>query len=459
MTTLARVVATRGERLLLAALAFLPLAVYLAARFLGLMKFLRLGAAAVAAAALAMTVFVRPRWGLFFLVFYIYSGISSMLPVNVALPVTFIVFAAVVLDLVRGGRNRLVEGSFWYANAFFLLFALQSMLVARDPMLSLLELSNYAKMLIVVYLIVHLIRTADDLRHLAYAVFVGAVATLLFGLMALSLGIGPGQENYIGGVYILRFTGAHENPNRAAAFMCSALPLGLFGARTSRHPWLRIGFVIGVVALIVGIFSTFSRSVVVPFAAITLAVLIREVRSRRSYALLILLTAVGILLTPRYYWDRVLALQDVFSGSARDWSVYTRWLAMTTAWDLFLRHPFTGVGLDNFIVAGAHRVFVRIVAHNTYLEILVGTGLFGLLTYLWMLWAGIRAAVTGARRRWVSQPDWVRSLCFYVSLSGVSIGLSALFGTIPFVYPVWIPVAAGLVIGNLLRRDGAEAAV
>ena len=458
MSALARVFATRGDRLLLAALTSLPLAVYLAARLFGYMKFVRLGAVVAAAALFAVTVFVRPRWGLYFLVFYIYSGVGSFFPVNVALPTTLLVFAAVLLQLMRGDRNRLVDTSFWCANAFFLLFALQSMLVARDPVRSLVELTTYAKVLLVVYLIVQLVRTADDLRRFVYVVFAGAVATVVLGLLGLALGIGPGQENYLGGVYILRFTGAHENPNRAAAFMCSALPLGVFAARTCGRHWLRVGFGLGAIILIVGIFSTFSRSVVVPFAVIAVATLIRELRSRRSYAVLILLVTAGILLTPRYYWDRVMALRDIASGGARDWSVYTRWLAMTTAWDLFLQHPLTGVGLGNFIVAGAYRVFLRIVAHNTYLEILVGTGLFGLTTFIWIVGAGIRAAVSGARRRWVSQPEWVRSLCFYVSLSAISIWLSAVFASMPFRYPLWIPVATGLVIGNLLRGDREEAA-
>jgi hypothetical protein len=38
-------------------------------------------------------------------------------------------------------------------------------------------------------------------------------------------------------------------------------------------------------------------------------------------------------------------------------------------------------------------------------------------------------------------------------LSAISIGLSAGFATMPFRYPLWVPVAAGLVIGNLLRAE------
>ncbi|HEX5131730.1 MAG TPA: O-antigen ligase family protein [Candidatus Krumholzibacteria bacterium] len=458
MTSGARALSGRGARLALAALALAPFALYAGARLLGYMKFVRLGGIAAAAAAFAVTMLVRPRWGLYFIVFYVYSGLGNFLPLNIAMPVTLLVFAAVLLDLARGGQNLLTDASFWYANAFFLLVSFSSMLVARDPALSFHELNTYVKMVLVTFLIVQLVRTPGDLRKFSYVIFAGAVATVLLGLVGLSLGIGPGDDNYIGGVFVLRFTGGHENPNRAAAFMCSALPLGLFGARNTRNPWARVGFSLGVIALIVAIFSTFSRSVVFPFTFVAIAVLIRELRSRRSYIVLALLTTLGILLTPRYYWERVLALRDAMSASSRDWSVYTRWLAMTTAWDLFVQHPLTGVGLGNFILAGAYRVFLRIVVHNSYLEILVGTGVFGLLGFLWILASGIRNSVAGARRRWLDQPEWVRSLSFYSALSGVSICMSAFFGTMPFRYPLWIPVAAGLVIGNLLRADRRVAA-
>jgi hypothetical protein len=49
-------------------------------------------------------------------------------------------------------------------------------------------------------------------------------------------------------------------------------------------------------------------------------------------------------------------------------------------------------------------------------------------------------------------PD-LRSLSFYLGLSLVSIMTSATFLTIIFKYPLWIPLAMTLVLGNLLRES------
>lgn len=446
-------VAVTRQRAALFALALLPVLVFVALRFLGLLKLLQLGAIGGVALAGGAFLFLRPRWGLYFLILYIYSGVGLFLPVNLAAPAIALVAAAVVLSWLRGETPVLPDAFFWCAAAIFALIALHSMLVARDVAASLRELMTFGKILLVVVLIVHLIRTPDQLRGLHYAVFAGAVGTIVLGVVGIWLGLEGAGENYIGGVHIMRFTGAHENPNKAAAYMCSALPLGLFAVKHCASRLTKIAFTAGVVVLVVGIFATFSRSVVIPLTVVLVGVTAYELRTRRSFGLLAFLLALGILLAPRYYWDRVMSLPDALRNTTQDWSVYTRMLALQTAWEMFLDHPITGVGLGNFLGSSAYRLFVRIVVHNTYLEILVGTGILGLMAFVTVLGAGLRHAVAGARRRWHTQPAWMRSLSYYTVLSAVSIGLSAGFSTMPFRYPLWVPVAAGLVIGNLLRAD------
>jgi O-antigen ligase len=437
-------------RAALFALALLPVLAFVALRLLGLLKFAQLGAVAAAALAGGTLLFLRPRWGLYFLILYIYSGAGLFLPVNLAVPAIAIVTAAVVLSWLRGENPSLPDAFFWWAAGIFAMIALHSMLVARDVGASLRELMTFGKILLVIVLIVHLIRTPDQLRSLYYAVFAGAVGTIVLGIVGIWLGVeGAGEQ----GVRIMRFTGAHENPNKAAAYMCSALPLGLFAVKHSVGRLPKIAFTVGVVVIVVAIFATFSRSAVIPLTVVFVGVIAHELRTRRSFGLLAFLLALGILLAPRYYWDRVMSLPDALRNSTQDWSVYTRLLALQTAWEMFLDHPMTGVGLGNFLGSSAYRLFVRIVVHNTYLEILVGTGILGLAAYLAVLGSGFRHAVAGARRRWKAHPAWMRSLSYYTMLSAVSIGLSAGFGTMPFRYPLWVPVAAGLVIGNLLRAD------
>lgn len=444
---------TRRQQLALGAATVAPLAIFVAARLFGFLKYFKLAGLAACAVAVATTFFLRPRWGLAFIIVYVYAGFGIFLPFNVAGLLAPLIAAAVLLDIIRGvERQRNLDGWFVGAASLFLLICLQSMLVARNPVLSLIELSNFGKILLIIWLIVQLVRTAEDLRTLAFMVFIGAVGTVGLGVASLMLGIGPSTENAIGST-MLRFSGGHENANRAAAYMCAALPLGLFIVKNGAHTWQRVACVVGVIVLIVGIFATFSRSVIVPFSFMMVLIVAREVRGRRSWIFLVALLTLGILLAPRYYWDRVFGLKDALENTSVDWSVYTRMLALKTAWKMFLENPLTGIGLNNFIESASHTLFLRIVVHNTYLEILVGTGIFGLTAFLVTIGSGLRHAFHGMRTTWRSQPEWMRSLSFYCLLSGLSILMSAFFGTMPFRYPIWVPVAMGLVVGNLLRAE------
>ena len=441
---------SRRELVLLAAILVAPFAVYALFKFLGYSSYLKLAVLGAGAFAVASFIFTNPRWGLWLLLFYIYVGLAFS---GVSGGLAFLSLGGVLLLLVRGEPNRLVDPLFWWASATFLLIAVGSMLFATTPGLALAELNRYFKCMLVVFLIAQLVRTPDDLRRTMTVVFVGAVSTVVLGALALMFDFAPRDVNYIRDEeYFLRFTGMHPNPNIAAAIMCSSLPLGIFAlkqAPRSRQPL----YVLGIIVLIIGMFATFSRSVVFAFTFVVLATVIRERVGKRSFIAFVILLGLAILLAPRAYWNRVLGLRDAFETTTLDWSVYLRLKALQTAWEMFLERPFTGIGIGNFWDASAPRLFVRMVVHNSYLEILVGTGVFGLTAFLMMLLSGLRHSVTGTRRLWRRHPAWMQTASFYCLLSAGSICISAFFGNLPFRYFPWIPVAFGLVLGNLLAED------
>jgi O-antigen ligase len=441
---------SRPVTLALGVLAVLPILVWYGLRVLGYDSLLILAAVAVIGAIGAAILFISPRWGVYGLVFWVYSGMGLYSPIDAAPLILAVVFLSTIIGLIRGDRNRMTDGVFWIATAFFVLLSLQSGLFAEYPDLTLLELYSFAKALAVVIVIVQLIRTPDHLRLLGYSAFVGAVATVAIGILAIQHG--KAGLSYIGGVDLLRFSGSHGDPNKAASIMCSALPFGLFAVYHERRVWKLLA-VAGVITLIVAIFSTFSRGALFSFAVLVAAFVLREIHSRRSFLILVGLILVGVLLTPGYYWNRVFHLGSAFKDTTLDWSVYTRLLALKTAVQMFVRHPLTGIGLGNFIESSSYRLFIRIVAHNTYLEIAVGVGIFGLVAFLGMMGAGVRHAWDGSRSVWAGRDAWLNSFSFYCFLSLVSIAISGIFLTFPFRYPLWVPVAAGLVIGNLRHAE------
>jgi hypothetical protein len=62
---------------------------------------------------------------------------------------------------------------------------------------------------------------------------------------------------------------------------------------------------------------------------------------------------------------------------------------------MFAAHPLTGVGPDNFRLeygsyAGIANADPRVHSNNMYLEMMAGTGMFGGLAFLWLVWRASR---------------------------------------------------------------------
>lgn len=123
--------------------------------------------------------------------------------------------------------------------------------------------------------------------------------------------------------------------------------------------------------------------------------------------------------------------------------------ALQTGWHLFLQHPFTGIGLSNFIVRSASELPVRMVAHNGYIEVLTGVGLFGFIAFIMMPVAAIHGFVKAFKTRWPEEHWWMKELSYYFLLSLVAVLIGAFFQHVHFYRLFWVPVAAGLVAGKL----------
>jgi O-antigen ligase len=426
----------------------LPVVVLMFSGTLGVQSIVKLMAAGLVAAVAAVVIVTHPRYGVYFMVFYVYAGLGSVVGSGlVPFAVMLLIVAGVALKMAGGEPIRLTDPLFLGSLAFFGIVAVQSMLWAHDLKSAALSYSKFLKVVALVFLVVQTIRTPQHVKWFARALFVGAVATVILGLAARSLGMTPPTEAGIG--MKIRFSGLHVNANYAAAVMTTAIPIGVFVTKTSRSLLWRLFTGVGILLLTIAIFATYSRQAVFALAFVILAVLFKEVRSRGVYGGIIAVLFIGVMLTPRYYWDRLLTIGQVMENAQQDWSIYLRVIALKRAVSMFMEHPFLGVGLRNFSARSGDVLFVRIPAHNMYLEILTGVGLVGFAGYMTIFYSGIRQCLAGIKYRWRSAETWMREYAFYTLISLLSALISGPFINIEFQYITWIPVAGGLVIAAL----------
>ena len=122
-------------------------------------------------------------------------------------------------------------------------------------------------------------------------------------------------------------------------------------------------------------------------------------RIRVILAIVILGTAV-IAAAPSAVWERIAGLQDATSSESiaeMDGSAVERWEIAQTAFRIIADHPFVGVGLGRAeMVHGIYNPKIGPKSlHNTYLDLLVQTGVPGLVLFLWH----IALQLVRARRR------------------------------------------------------------
>jgi O-antigen ligase len=353
--------------------------------------------------------------------------------------------------MMRGRPWQRIDPAFMWSLALFSIIAMQSMLWAHSIGRAAMGYFEFAKSIVLTILIVQLIRTPGDLMWYARLIFIGAVATIGLGLVNWHLGLGE-DISVLGGSFLVRFKGAHLNANAAAAFMVSAIPLGVLVVRCSRSLVGRALGSLGVLSLVVGAFATYSRAAILSLVLVGVAVVLREVRSRKAYAVVFAVVALALLLTPGYYWTHIKTLTELTENLQQDWSLQIRVLALKESWELFKEYPLLGVGLYNFAARTSNDIYSPIQVHNMFMELLTGLGIIGLLAYMSMLISALRQCFLGMRDRWRTEHAWLRDFSYYLLIASLSTLVSGIFGNTEFYYLLWVPVAGALVLASVREK-------
>jgi O-antigen ligase len=288
-----------------------------------------------------------------------------------------------------------------YGALLLAVWAVTSVLWARDPGTTVWGAFRLAQMLFLVFLVFSAVSERRDLRLFASAFIAGTVLTSALGLSGLAGGSSDGAASRFGGVF--------GNPNNLAAVVLPALALAAFQLVAARRFVERLLLAGSGVFLVLILFLTQSRGGLAGFAVMSI-VAVAVAAPFRTRALMLVL---AVLLSGLAYFtlvaspserDRVTSLSAAGSTGRDDlWNVA---LQMTRD------HPLAGVGMGNFTTVAPEYLqqnldvrrsdlFLRANAtevHNTYLSVLAELGVVGLILFLAFLGAVLRVALRSARR-------------------------------------------------------------
>jgi O-antigen ligase len=172
--------------------------------------------------------------------------------------------------------------------------------------------------------------------------------------------------------------------NGVSLNLMGVLALHAFLRRRIRGFWAALL----LASLPVAILATMTRAVWLSFV-VSIGVLIFLSHNRRLRLICSVVTMVGVLglLVTLSFDDQRKALVDRLHESG---PLDFREAVYAGGWQMFLEKPLTGWGVNQMPaelarhVSGYHEK--ELYPHNTYLEILVEHGVFGLGLYAWMMW-------------------------------------------------------------------------
>jgi O-antigen ligase len=396
---------------------------------------------------------LRLGLGLIALVFYLWIVHSYKLPVG-----DLAVLALAVGVLIRGTALRVPLPLKIFGG--LIIWGCLGFAVTTSTEYTSNALIDLAKVWVIVFLLVNLIRTAAELRFLVIAWLA------IFALYPIR---GALYNQYIcrcgtGGRIAWNFI--FENPNDLAAL--SLIPLGLAAgiAYVERVKIWRLAGAIGVGVVALVIMLTQSRGVMLAIGLAILALPLTSRRRGRDMVLLVIFMGVAALAAPKGVWDRLAGLSNVsvesgMQGVDPEGSAEARWGIWQIAFGVIRQHPVLGVGAGMMPVENAKQAlredaswYVRGArdTHSTYLRLAAELGIPGLLIYL-ALWGAVFVHIRRVRRRIRSIRPKEHQFLVFVELAMVAYMTASVFGTYGWLSFTYLGLGVAWLTATILERE------
>lgn len=296
----------------------------------------------------------------------------------------FLAMATLLSNVPRILRNLplLILNPLLRNMLLFLLVVTISVTTAVDPTLCVDRYVLFLRVLVMAIVIPLILETWEQLKwfYIAVSGSLGALGAK-FGLY----GVLHGGAIYQGG-----YGGLLSDNNTMALAFAMAVPLCWYARLLAPWKWLKLGLIAASACSLAAVAFTHSRGGILAVGAGLVLITLSEKRKWIAVCLLGAASVGGAFLV----WDSLASRMSTLKDPTSDASAKSRIILMRTAPKIWLDYPLFGVG---FTESNQQRLLFKYVPpeyaveyagkvlHNNWLQILVDSGIFAFLLYVWML--------------------------------------------------------------------------
>jgi O-antigen ligase len=359
--------------------------------------------------------------------------------------------AWLIQTLLKGERLKLATLPLALITLWFM-WGLASSLWAQDQMLALGRAIDIVQGMLFLVLLQNLV---SDGRRLKTVLIVYFSATVLFGLLAVEMGVSEGLKRAV--------VAEAQNPNALARALGIGLLLTPYVFDQFRRTWWRIPVILGSASLLLAIFMTGSRGAwlgLIAAVGFTWAIARVKFVKLRTIAAMIVLVLLSISLLNYYgiFGDLVIrrALSLVSTEQTIESARAYIWLV---GWEMIKDNLLLGVGLQNFPVrfeehidpagvAGKPGIYPGRDPHSIFLAAQAELGFPGLLVIVTLFWVSLRRLLPYRTDR--------RAICGILLI--LFMAFSGMVATIQYRKFFWLALGLAILIPMVIRREKAASA-
>lgn len=372
-----------------------------------------------------------------------------------------LVLAAVTLlsNLPAILRNLplLVLNSILRNLVLFMLVVTISVITAVDPTLCFDRYNQFVRIFVMAIVIPLAIQSRDQLRWF----FVVLAASL--GLLGARFGLWGMLHG--GAVFQVGYGGMLSDNNTMALAFAMAIPMCWFARPLVPWKFARLGFAAAALCCLAAVVFTHSRGGVLSVGMALLLITLSERRKLLAFFILFA-GAVGV---AYLVWDSISSRMSTLKDPEAEASARSRIELARAAPKLWLDYPLFGVGFTEtnqqrlifkYVPPQYAAEYAGKVLHNNWLQLLVDSGIFAFLLYVWLLfssmvrtWIAARRLAKAGRAEEAAIPSAIA-----VSLATFAVGSTFLSRTtFDLAYVLICLTAAWLEIQKRSEVNGAEA--